>query len=321
VYKAGHRRCQWYDAARNRPVSVDLWYPSHDSREERPIDYGLGRGSAIASASIAESDALFPLAVLSHGASGSAANYSWLAEYLCRSGVVVLGVSHYGESWVYGAESIDPEAVTRLWLRPPDCSYAISELLKADEIAGRVQGDRIAAVGHSSGGATVAALGGAVFDPAALRAYCRSDASKLDLGCQYGRGDAVPAPAPHVASPSQRDPRVVALVMLDPAAGPGFSADTLARVQLPALVVGSVDNDFLPFEHHAGRYAALIPDAELIRLDAGEGHFVYLDSCSSELAANGVPLCADRSGVDRERVHARLAPRILDFLRSALLDR
>jgi len=87
---------------------------------------------------------------------------------------------------------------------------------------------------------------------------------------------------------------------------------------VPVLVVGSVDNDFLPFDHHAGRYAALLPSATLVRLQEGEGHFVYLNSCSSDLAANGVPLCVDREGVDREAVHARLAPQILAFFRAAM---
>jgi len=295
-------------------VWADVWYPSRDEREEQPIDYGLGRGSVITGAAVAD-DGPFPLALLSPGASGSASNYSWLAEYLCRRGVVVLGVSHYGESWLYGPQTIDPEAVTQLWLRPPDCSFALGELLRADDFADRVDRARIAAIGHSSGGATVAGLGGALFDPFALRAYCGSDASRGDRGCEYARGSGA-APAPSISS--QRDPRVAALVMLDPAAGPGYAADALARVSLPTLVVGSVDNDFLPFEHHAGRYAAMIPGARLVRLDAGEGHFVYLNPCRSDLAANGVPLCSDRTGVDRDRVHAQLAPQVLDFLSSAL---
>lgn len=314
VYKAGYRRCPWHDAERDRPVWADVWYPSRDERDEQQIDYGLGRGSVIAGGSVAV-DASFPLALVSPGASGSASNYSWLAEYLCRRGVVVLGVSHYGESWLYGPQTIDPEAVTQLWLRPPDCSFALGELLRADDFVDRVDRTRIAAIGHSSGGATVAALGGAVFDPSALRAYCGSDASVGDRGCDYARGS---GPAPARVTFSQRDPRVAALVMLDPAAGPGYGADTLARVNVPALVFGSVDNDFLPFEQHAGRYAALIPNARLVRLDAGEGHFVYLNPCRSELSANGVPLCTDRPGVDRARVHARIAPQVLEFLSAAL---
>ena len=101
---------------------------------------------------------------------------------------------------------------------------------------------------------------------------------------------------------------------MDPAAGPGYSAASLAQVRVPVLVIGSEDNDFLPFVQHAGRYAALLPKASVITLRSGEGHFVYLNACTSDLLASGVPLCIDRTGVDREAVHARLAPQILAVL-------
>jgi len=114
-----------------------------------------------------------------------------------------------------------------------------------------------------------------------------------------------------------RDARVGAIVALDPAAGPAHDAASLADVRVRVLVVGSKDNDFLPFEHHAGRYARFLPNATLIGLDDGEGHFVYLNSCTSDLAANGVPLCVDRLGVDREKVHAKVAPKILAFVTGA----
>ena len=87
-----------------------------------------------------------------------------------------------------------------------------------------------------------------------------------------------------------------------------------AQVTVPVLVIGSRQNDFLPLAHHAGHYAAHVPNASLVTLDHGEGHFVYLNACTSDLASNGVPLCVDRPGVDREAVHARIAPLVLSFL-------
>jgi predicted dienelactone hydrolase len=318
AYKAGYRHFTWHDIDRNRPVWADVWFPSTDASEEQVIPFGLGQGRAIPSAGVAAQGAPFPLVVMSHGASGSASNYSWLAEYLARNGVVVLGVSHYGESWLYGPETVDPDAVTRLWARPGDCTFALTQLLMNEDFGARVDSARIGALGHSSGGATVMALGGATLDPAALSTYCRSDAGLRDRGCQYAGRSEASLRAPAEATRSYRDPRVIAIVALDPAAGPGHDAASLAQVTVPVLVVGSEDNDFLPFEHHAGRYAALLPNAVLIQLQDGEGHFVYLNSCTSDLAANGVPLCVDRTGVDREAVHARLAPQIRAFFVAAM---
>ena len=87
-----------------------------------------------------------------------------------------------------------------------------------------------------------------------------------------------------------------AVVLLDPAVGPGFDGPGLARVKAPALVVGSVSNDFMPFALNAQRYAQFLPNAEAIRLDRDEGHFVYLDECSLPVEAMGIRICSDRPG-------------------------
>jgi predicted dienelactone hydrolase len=123
----------------------------------------------------------------------------------------------------------------------------------------------------------------------------------------------MPPPEPMTSPGVYRDTRVTAIVELDPAAGPGHDAASLANVRMPVLIVGTEDNDFLPFTRHECHYAALLPNAALVTLRNGEGHFVYLNSCTSDLSANGVPLCRDRQGVDREAVHADLAARILAF--------
>ena len=297
---------------------VDAWYPATADTAEQPLVYGLGAGSAALDAAFDSRDAPFPLIVMSHGAFGAARDYGWIAECLARRGFVVAGVSHFGESWIYGPDTIEPAAVTRLWMRPPDCSFALDRILEHDDFKGRVDGARIGALGHSSGGATAIALGGATFDAAALAAYCQSDAAAGDLGCEYRESNGAAVAAPAQASASYRDARLRAIVALDPAAGPGYSAASLAAVRVPVFVVGSEQNDFLPFANHAGHYAANLPQATLLKLNAGEGHFVYLNCGTSDLAANGVPLFIDRPDVDREAVHARLAPAIADFFVAAL---
>lgn len=189
----------------------------------------------------------FPLVVLSPGAAGSGSNYGWLGEYLARSGFVVAGVSHYGESLRYGPETLDPSADTRLWSRPTDCTLAITEMLEHEAFQGAVDPTRIAAVGHSSGGAAAVALGGAVFDPAAMGNYCQSALARNDRWCQYGQAGGRDRPVAPEASQSYRNARVKAIVMLDPAVGPGYTPESLATVRVPVLVVGCRDNDFLLF--------------------------------------------------------------------------
>ena len=313
---AGHRIMRTADEARARPILIDAWYPAAADAVETDHDYGLGRGHVAEGAPAI--DARCPVILLSHGAFGAAANYSWIAEHLACRGYLVVGVSHFLESYMYGPETIDPTSATRPWLRPRDCSFALDHVMRQPPFDRCVDVTRVGALGHSSGGATVIALAGAVYDPVAMERYCASDAARLDRGCAYSRGAPPTAGADEAAFLSYKDARVKAVVALDPALGPGHTEASLAGVSVPVHIVGAVDNDFLPFESHAAHYARGIPGASLTRLASGEGHFVFLDVCDADREANGVPLCRDRSGVDRSRVHAMLADVITGFFDSRL---
>ena len=116
------------DLARGRPVIIDIWYPAPQTARETPHDYGLGRGR-VAEHALPAGGGLHPMIVLSHGAFRTARNYSWIGEYLAGNGYLVAGVSHFGESPVYGPETVDPASAFRPWLRPQDCSFALDYVL------------------------------------------------------------------------------------------------------------------------------------------------------------------------------------------------
>jgi predicted dienelactone hydrolase len=314
---AGYLTVRTEDKTRARPIIIDLWYPAVPTAAERQFEYQPGSGMVARDAPPHEEE--HPVIVLSHGAFGAARNYSWIAESLARRGFVVLGVSHFKESFVYGPETIDPAAALQPWQRPLDCSAALDFLLKEPRFQAIADPARVGALGHSSGGATVIALAGALFDPAAMQEYCASDTAKGDRGCLYG------AQKPRQAAPleavrrSYRDERIRAVVAMDPALGPGHDARSLSRVRVPVHIIGSVENDFLPFEHHAARFARLIPGASLTPLAHGEGHFVFLDECSGDLSVQGVPLCRDREGVQRRIVHGKVAEIVAQFFQQHLM--
>jgi predicted dienelactone hydrolase len=311
-FPVGYVVLQTKDQSRGRPILIDAWFPAAAETQEAPIQYNPGTGNAALNAEAAQGP--FPTIVMSHGAMGSARNYSWIAEHLARSGYVVAGVSHYRESYAYGPDSVDPAAVLQPWLRPPDCSFALDFLISESRLGPAVDSSRIGALGHSSGGATVIALGGGVFDGLSMHKYCTSDEGRRDRGCDYARGASSPPASPAGPSRAFRDERVRAVVALDPALGPGHTEEGLAAIMVPVHIVGAVQNDFLPFDHNAGRYAQLIPGASLTRLNRGEGHFVFLNMCNTDLSVNGVPLCRDKAGVHRQSVHEYLARTIRSFL-------
>ena len=314
TYSAGYTVIATEDRGRDRPVLIDLWYPADVSSQEVPHNYQPGFGLVAKDAKPA--DKKVPLILLSHGAFGAARNYSWIAEYLARNGYVVAGISHYKESFVYGPETIDPASALRPWLRAQDCSFALDYLLADRRFGTIVDIIRIGAVGHSSGGATVLELAGAVLDLASMQRYCLSKESVADKGCLYAR-EQRGGPAVTVV-PDIFDRRIRIAIAFDPALGPGHTDRSLKAIRIPCYIVGAVENDFLPYEHHAGRYARLIPGAKHTPLANGEGHFVFLNEGKSEAQANGVALYQDRNGVSRAGVHVILEESVLSFLESNL---
>ena len=187
TYPVGYTILHTRDLSRGRPVIIDAWYPAIQTARETPHDYGLGRGH-VAERAPPVAGELRPVIVLSHGAFGSSRNYSWIGEYLAGNGYIVAGVSHFKESPVYGPETIDPASALQPWLRPQDCTFALDYLFSQSEFQKIADPARIGALGHSSGGATAIALGGAVFDPRAMQQYCVSDTTERDRGCVYARG-------------------------------------------------------------------------------------------------------------------------------------
>jgi predicted dienelactone hydrolase len=244
---------------------------------------------------------------------GSATNYAWIAERLARSAFVVVGVSHFRRVRVFGEATINLAAVADFGARTRDFSFALDFVLQRSKWASGVDGGRVGALGHSSGGATVAMLAGGQYRREAMAAFCLSKEGNTDRGCGY-RAGAPTAPTETVSAPPTAESRVRAVVLLHPAVGPGFDGPRLARVKAPALVVGSFSSDFMPFALNAQRYAGFLPNAEAIRLDGGEGHFVYLDECSAPVEAMGIRICSDRPGVIRGDVHHRLGAWVVDFL-------
>lgn len=292
-----------FDKARQRPVKATVWY----------------RGNADCNSAricLADEVNTKQVAVLSHGAMGAAKNYNWIGYALASQGIVVIGVNHFGESWVYGPENIDPSVALRFELRPQDVSFVLDQLSHETPMQRvfdkELAWNNVTAIGHSSGGATALALAGGQFELVKALEYCRSGMAKQDKSCAYMqhlKADELPH-----AQVSFKDNRIQRIVAMDPALGHVTNTNSLAKMAVPVLLIGSKQNDFLVYEQHAGKYAKFIPAAQNVVLDNGEGHFIYLDECQHQYKAMGVSLCEDREGVDRQATHRQTYPHLFNFI-------
>lgn len=310
LFSAGYEQLRITDKSRKRPIHLDIWYPS--TGEEKENNYGISKGSIAKGAILTGND--LPVILLSHGAMGAASNYSWLAEYLSRRGYVVLGVSHFGESPVFGQDSIDLTSVSRFGDRTKDLNFALEFLLEQSKYAANLDANKIGAIGHSSGGSTVLMLTGVAFSPKDLADYCKKKPAD-DKGCSYPQSAEIDEQR---TLPTRSTRSIKAVVALDPAVGPGFKKESLKSLIIPTLIIGSVKNDFLPYSFHAGYISSFIKKSKILKLDNGEGHFVYLDECTLPIKAMGISLCTDAEGVDRKAIHLKLSSEIEQFLNKKL---
>lgn len=291
----------------NRPSTLNVWFLK-------------GTCAALNEKQLCLADAVATnkVVVLSHGAMGSARGLSWLGEKLAAAGHVVLGINHFEESSIYGKESQNPRATSVIWQRPQDISALLDKLVTKGIFQKPVDYSNVIAIGHSSGGQTAAMLAGATFDLQQLTDYCASsEQSKGDVSCGYGGGaGSAPTSFKKQFSTSHADARVKAIVLLDPALGSAVQVTSLRKINIPTLVVGAENNDFLPWKQHGLRYASEIPNAKINSLKSQEGHFVFISACSHKTKVMGISLCEDRGGVDRKAVQELVFDGLIAFVRA-----
>lgn len=296
-------------AARDRRLATTIWYPAEPGTAEETIWWdGIFPGRGAWEAPMRATPARMPLVLLSHGSGGDGANLAWLAEALAVAGYVVAAVDHPGDR--FGDAS--SEGRFAVWRRPDDLRVVLDVLLADPSIGSRLDARRVAAAGHSAGGFTVLALAGARLRPEAMVAYCRGSQAGPD--CKLvGDADLAAFPDLVAARGSHRDRRVRAVLALAPVFGPGVTTASLRAVRTAVTIVGPVQDELVPYDLNARRYARTIPGARLERVREA-GHFVFMPVCSEAGRLLVAQVCVDRTAnVDRAAVHARVAADAVAF--------
>lgn len=250
-----------------------------------------------------------PLVVFSHGSGGVYNNYNWILEALVENGFAVAAFNHPDNNALNNTDA----GVLRVWDRPQDISLLIDALLEDVRWAAHIDPNRISVVGHSSGGYTAMALGGAVFQPQQMKAYCSG--SERGPDCDLA-SNAVSIDYTG-ASLSYKDTRVKSVVAMAPALGPGVEVESLKAMNIPVLIIATEDDELLDFEKHAKHYERHLPNSELHLLKGG-GHFIYME-CNlithiANLFIDNMDICGGQFDVDRRGVRKEAAALIVDYL-------
>lgn len=309
------------DPQGDRPLEVSLWYPTEDQGAAETVGENAAFLGIQVRRDAAPGAGKHPLVLLSHGYGGSWRNLNWLAERLVDGGYIVAAPDHPGTTTF----DRDPAQAAALFQRPHDLSRSADALLADPTLAGQVDADRIAAIGHSLGGWTVAAMAGARFAPDQFADDCARKTSPraCALSAELGLKD------PAMERP-MRDPRLRAFVSLDLGLARGFSAESLRAIDTPALIVGAgVDIGDLPASLESGWLAQHMPaDHARLWMIPDAMHFSFMGICKpgaeamieAEEPGDGI-VCRDGGTRSRQDIHAELAHGILAFLGQSLTVR
>ncbi len=312
----------WYPAPAGSPTITD-W-------DKSPFGGSFVRAPLAPDAPLASTHERYPVVLLSHGATSVPWSLTWLGMYLASRGYIAAAVVHHGDSG-YEGEPL-PQGFLLMSERAKDLSVVLDRLLADSKFGAHIDRGRVGAAGHSSGGETVIALAGGIFDPANMRKYCEEHtkssfcAMSEQIRATFAKFDELRKKDPALddlyarQNESLRDRRIRAVLALAPAVGPAFTASGLDPVRIAvSIVVGSADV-ITPPEEHAERYAKLIRGAKLTVIPRA-GHMLFGGECTAEGRKKIPVLCEDDPAVDRHRVLQKTAEDALTFFNAGLAVR
>lgn len=288
------------------PLSVSLWYPALNptgKREEIQYNYlfkdNVGwapatspvvYGRALLNEVVDDSKGPYPLVIFSHGFSGSAPGASALTEHYASYGFIVLApehTEHFDFAWSdLWKSSID---------RPKDIKqtldYAEELTAPGGKMAGLIDMEYVAVVGHSYGGYTALAMAGAQYDLAAYNARCAQILAdsplaflctslvpkEADMAARAGFD-----PMPEGLWPSFGDPRVTAII---PLAGDSYLFDQagLSKITIPMMAIGGTADTSTPYEWGAKpAYDYVSSEQKALVTFVGAEHMIFTPPCANQ---------------------------------------
>lgn len=241
----GYRQLSLRLKASNRPVDVYLPQAVPFSSSLESPELALAEGQAL------------PAVVISHGFGNDRGTYAYLAQFLASHGFAVINVEHPGSS----ADQLDALVSGRTGQAVPDEEFISRPLLISNvlddlqalartekNILKNVDFDNVGMIGQSFGGYTALTVAGAPVDLDLLRESCPPEFSvnvSILLQCQAVA--LLPEEGSNYVLEGQSsidfsDPRVQAVVAINPIASTILGPESMAQIEVPVLMMtGSAD--------------------------------------------------------------------------------
>lgn len=182
-----------------------------------------------------------PVVVISHGLGSDPKGFAYLGEHLASHGFVAVLPQHIGSDAVMrqalllgiARSSIDRREFVD---RPLDVKYTLDELerLSRSELAGKMNLQQVAVIGHSFGGYTALALAGAKFNQARIAQECNNQ--QISLNASYFL-QCLAVDLPPVTE-DLSDPRIKAAIALNPLTSIVFGPEGMGDIKIPTLILG-----------------------------------------------------------------------------------
>jgi len=331
-YEVGYREIAitYSDAASMEPRELVLrvWYPAQSDSGAAPAQYSVGgiidlpSPYALDAPPVIDDDDL-PFTVHSHGNGGEGLLAYPYGELMASHGWVFVAPNHTGNTaFDLLLEMADPFTLVGL-NRPIDVSAIIDEFesgLVGDELAGKADTSRVFLFGHSFGGYTTFAGGGADVDFDAMEADCE--------GVMSEECDVLADPNVEAAYRAGfGDPRVVALAPQAPALV--LIADSeLGALEMPTMLMSGRLDQTTPQEENAEPAWAGLDDPDDLWVEMPKGaHFTFITICHDlepevlELfRPNAVEDGCGPEFIDTEEAIPVLAAYVLAFARLHVLN-
>lgn len=293
------------------PLTVQTWYPATAAAGTHHRYDGLVESPTAGDGLTPDCAARRPVVLFSHGNEGLRWQSWFLTERLASHGFVVVAPDHTYNTWT----DIDYDRMAEVALRRPwDLADSFDDLLHraatpGDPFEGCVDpGAGYAVVGHSFGGYTAYAAGGAWIDVGASLEVCAEQGGWLcaeveTYAEEYGE-DAIL---------DRSDPRAWALVPMSPA-GYEVLVGGLPSISAPVLSLTGDEDTLTTPAMVRDLYRPVVAPKHLGLLGGGS-HYTFSNAC--EIVPTEV-FCA--GSIDLPLAHDRIAAAVVARLRQILGD-